>query len=364
MFPRFILPAILLVTLTVHPSGQQAPRARTDASYQDNLSYVLTLFEQYLEALRQQAGIPGLSAAIVSKGQIIWERGFGYQDVENAVRATPSTPYLVGDLTQAFAATLMLQCREHDVDLDGPIAKYSPGVPDPTATVRHVLAHISDSPPGTSFRYDPGRFTALTPAVERCFGRPFRLKLAQAVLDRAGMFDSVPGSDLIDRDAVEPGTFSNSTHARYEAVLRRMAKPYRGGRGRPSLSSVDPAGINAAGGLVSTVRDLAEFSAALDDGVLLSEDSLELAWSNAAAPGGRLHPTGLGWFVQRYDGQHVVWHFGRITDAYSSLLLKVPDRDLTLILLANSDGLSAGFSLSAGDVTASLFAQLFLSLFV
>jgi len=42
----------------------------------------------------------------------------------------------------------------------------------------------------------------------------------------------------------------------------------------------------------------------------------------------------------------------------------VPGRGLTLILLANSDGLSSPFSLSSGDLTASPFGRLFLGLFV
>ena len=45
-------------------------------------------------------------------------------------------------------------------------------------------------------------------------------------------------------------------------------------------------------------------------------------------------------------------------------MIKVPDRDLTLIVLANSDGLNASFGLSEGNVTSSLFARLFLRLFV
>jgi hypothetical protein len=40
----------------------------------------------------------------------------------------------------------------------------------------------------------------------------------------------------------------------------------------------------------------------------------------------------------------------------------LPNRELTLILLANSDGLSAPFALENGDVTTSLFAQTFLRL--
>jgi hypothetical protein len=43
-------------------------------------------------------------------------------------------------------------------------------------------------------------------------------------------------------------------------------------------------------------------------------------------------------------------------------LLKVPDRHVTFILLANSDGLSAPFHLETGDVSKSLFATLFLRL--
>ena len=71
---------------------------------------------------------------------------------------------------------------------------------------------------------------------------------------------------------------------------------------------------------------------------------------------------GLGWFVQSYKGERVVWHFGNVPNAYSSLILKLPARGLTFIVLANSDGLSASFDLPQGDVTKSLFASLFLKL--
>jgi hypothetical protein len=112
--------------------------------------------------------------------------------------------------------------------------------------------------------------------------------------------------------------------------------------------------------VVSTVRDLARFDAALGDGVLLSSGTLSRAWQ----PVGSL-PTGLGWFVQRHNGERVVWHFGVARDAYSALMIKVPDRGLTLILLANSDGLAGPpYNLSDGNLSSNLFASLFLRLFV
>jgi len=73
---------------------------------------------------------------------------------------------------------------------------------------------------------------------------------------------------------------------------------------------------------------------------------------------------GLGWFINNYRGERVVWHFGYVQNGYSSLILKVPSRGLTFIILANGDGLSAPFQLESGDVTRSLFATIFLRLAV
>src|SRR5262249_3475062 len=134
--------------------------------------------------------------------------------------------------------------------------------------------------------------------------------------------------------------------------------------GKASRSDYAPRGLDAALGIVSTVRDLARYDIALDDGVLVRPEYLDVAWHNATSASGAALPTGLGWFVQTYNGERVVWHFGYAPNAYSSLILKVPGRSLTLILLANSDGLSAPFSLADGDVTASLFARTFLRLFL
>ena len=123
-----------------------------------------------------------------------------------------------------------------------------------------------------------------------------------------------------------------------------------------------PEPLSAAGGLVSTVRDIARFEAAVESPLLLREETLAAAWTPAGTRDGALFPTGLGWFVQPHRAGRVVWHFGHVPQAYSSLILKLPERRLTFILLANSEGLSAPFQLGAGDITRSLFATLFLRL--
>jgi CubicO group peptidase (beta-lactamase class C family) len=128
--------------------------------------------------------------------------------------------------------------------------------------------------------------------------------------------------------------------------------------------------ITAANGLVSTAMDLAKFDAALTaaDGdvqsPVLLPDTLNTMWTPAFDSNGAQLPTGLGWFVQSYNGEKLVWSFGNVPGAYSALVLKLPNRGVTFILLANSDGLSAPYQLNQGDVTKSVFALVFLRLFL
>jgi CubicO group peptidase (beta-lactamase class C family) len=321
-------------------------------------------FESYLELLRQQAGIPGLSAAIVQNGDVVWERGFGFQNVDARVRATPDTPYPIADLTSTLAAALVLECVEQRrVALDAATTQYGVSLPEAGATVRELLSHSSAAPPGDAFRYDQERYAQLSRVVESCVPQPFRKTIAVRILERLAMKDSVPGRDVRDEGVSAQTLFAPGVQQRYLDVLDRMALPYKvDKRGRASRSEIPVENMSASTGVVSTVRDLARFDAALDGALLLREETLAASWTNV--PGkDKLLPTGLGWFVQKYNGEPVVWHFGSIAGGYSSLILKLPGKRLTLILLANSDGLSSPFDLPAGDVTKSLFAVLFLRLF-
>jgi CubicO group peptidase (beta-lactamase class C family) len=157
--------------------------------------------------------------------------------------------------------------------------------------------------------------------------------------------------------------FDAARLSRYADILRRVAVPYRVISRRPSRNTdLVPARLDFAQGVVTTALDLALFDIAYDSGFLAAETRL-LSLSQAFA-NGRPLPTGLGWFVQAYNGEPIAWQFGVIEGGYSSLIVKVPNRKLTLILLANSDGLSAPFALEAGDVTTSLFARTFLKTFL
>jgi CubicO group peptidase (beta-lactamase class C family) len=170
------------------------------------------------------------------------------------------------------------------------------------------------------------------------------------------MLNSVPGEDLQNKRAPNRDLFPSQKQDRYSEVLGRLALPYRvDSRLKPTRSTYPLKSLSASTGIVSTVRDLARYDEAFNVGLLLLPQTQALAWTQNAGI-----PTGLGWFVQRYNGELVVWHFGFVKDAYSSLIVKVPERHLTMILLANSDGLGPQSMLTDGDLTQSLFAKVFL----
>jgi CubicO group peptidase (beta-lactamase class C family) len=326
---------------------------------------IVPVLDSYLEALRAQTAIPGMSAAIVRDGVILWEKGYGFQNVASRERATPSTPYMVGDASGTLAAVLLLQCVEQrHLGLDTPLSQYGIGIPERDASLRDILSHRQSEAQGEPFFYNPDRYSQLTSAMEWCAPQPYRKSVSHRILNRLAMIDSVPGTDLRDPNLPLPeGLFDPAELERYRRVLDRMAPGYKiDSRGRPERTEVPATPMSASGGLVSTVRDLAKLDGALDTRLLLLDETLGQAWHPAMGYRGTPVPTGLGWFVQNYNGQRVVWHFGHVPNAYSSLILKLPERNLTFILLANSDRLVAPYQIPAGDVSRSLFATLFLKL--
>jgi CubicO group peptidase (beta-lactamase class C family) len=353
----------VIVSAALALAAMAAPRAQQQQPSIFTPGGTLPVLESYLESLRQQAGIPGMSAVVVRDGEIAWEKGFGYENVTTRQRATPDTPYVVGDASGTLGAVLLLQCVEQRrLSLDDPIERYGLSAPEPTATLRQLLSNMQ---PAGGFAYSPDRYTHLTEVMEWCAPQPFRKSVAHRILDHLVMFDSAPGTDWKDPSLALPeGLFTPDERDRYTGILDRMAVPYRVlGRGKVERTELPPSGMTTTGGLVSTVRDLAKFDKALDDssGALLQVDTLAAAWTPSTV-NGQVSAMGLGWFVQSYKGEPVVWHFGNVPNAYSSLILKLPLRHLTFIVLANSDGLSSPYDLAQGDVTKSLFASLFLKL--
>ena len=339
-------------------------------------------FEQRLESMRKAYNIPGMSVAILKEQEFVFNKGFGYTDIENQIPATENTPYNIASLTKPFGATILMSLvEEGQLSLDDAMAdllketyfKYgdhsAQGYADlckkirkyawlygsllwdyrchtEKILVRHHLTHTSQGMPGERYKYNGFLFTFLSKVAEKSSGKAFDELLVEKIIAPIEMTSTVPS---INEE------FRNQT-------LTQRAKYYRIGIFGGFVPSKYPVRLSTSAGMVSTVIDLARFDVAMDRDMIISKESKETMYTPTISTSGKTLPYGLGWFVQEYKGIKMIWHYGHAPKAYSSLILKIPEKELTMILLANSDGASKGFSLGSGNVLNSPFALLFINL--
>jgi CubicO group peptidase (beta-lactamase class C family) len=320
--------------------------------------FVYERFGSLIDSLRIQAGIPALAAAIVGPNDIIWERAYGRQDLDRFLPARTDTPFHTDGLTQIFTAAMVLRCVEAGrLSLDDRAG---------TATIAQLLTHTSEGAGGLVYSYRPDRLDPLWKAVRDCEGGSFRKTLAN-MAEQFAMFDSVPGPDAPVLVPPAEGIPPDSAKARYRSVLERLATPYAvDGQGHATVSRYSATTLTPGTGLISTVLDFARFDLALRNGYILKPSTLGEAWQAPIGANKQRLPHGYGWFVQTYNNAPVVWQFGAGENGSSSLVVTLRAQKLTLILMANSTGLVKASSapLSAGDLAASPFGQMFLNVFV
>lgn len=347
----------------------------TSASVQTNktpdVAHDVDGFARQIELLRVANDIPGLSVAVVEDGAVVFAQGFGLADIENGVAATPDTPYNIASVTKPIAAVVALRLAEQGaLSLDMPMAEYSdwadfcndfseqPSIfakglrcNPPVHTLRHLLTHTAPHPAGERFSYNPVLYSWASRPMMRAADAPFSELVDRHVLQRAGMTRSA----RTYRDLPLRGDIADV-----------MARPYAiDAEGKAQRApQPPPQGDGAAGGLVSTVLDLAKFDIALDGGELLTPASYAAMMAPAKSPSGARLPYSIGWFAQRHAGHELRWHSGWWEDAYSALYLKVPDERLTLIVLANSEGVWWDNPLDSAQVQESAFAQAFFDAFL
>ena len=150
---------------------------------------------------------------------------------------------------------------------------------------------------------------------------------------------------------------------RFDMVVKTLAQPYALDREFKATKITYPQGFGTAAGLISTVLDMAKYDIAIDQNKFLSKETQQLAFTPTRSTKGEELPYGLGWFTTNYKGTKLLWHYGYWT-GNSSFILKVPERNMTFIIMANSDNLSRPTDLGSGDALSSPVGMAFLKTFI
>jgi CubicO group peptidase (beta-lactamase class C family) len=354
--------------------------AQPALAQQPALQAKLKAFDAFAREHRLKNHVLSMSYAIAKDGEILAAEGIGWQDHDAEERTTPQTSYLVASITKTFTgATLLAMDADGLIDLDDEFTTLSDwqdrcqwlstsglifgggvelegGYTPPrldcskSITVRQVLQHRVLGEPGSNFVYNPIVFGRLANWVEEKTGTPFDVWVRRYVIDKAGLENIAAGW----RDT-KGGN-----------ALNQLAPPFRHAPDEEdnlAPSILPNPEMNASSGIIASAVGLAQYSIALDQGRILPRELLATMFTPPAEADGRGASYAFGWWTQQWKGNRLAWHGGWWPDAYAGLLLKVPDKGLTLVALGNTDGLKWPNRLYVAEVEKNPLALKFLELF-
>ena len=304
----------------------------------------LVALEADLSEMYEYLRMAGMAAGILRGRALLWFKGYGFADLAEKTPVTRDTPFHLASLTKTFASTLLMQLVEQGkLDLDTPAATFGIDLKSHgTITVRHLFSHASGGKPGMRYRYDGSRFGQLDRVLEQITGRSFKANLDEIIIRPLGL---------------------KNTGRMGDALATKLATPYKLNDAGDLVRGAYPTHFSSSAGLVASVSDYAKYIAALKENRFLRPQTQAIAFAPTKSTKGHVLPYGLGWFVETIEGTKVIWHYG-YWDSISTLVLMVPENDLTFLAFANSDALSRGFDLGRGRIVRSPAGLIFLKNFV
>ncbi len=361
--PRFPLALLLAVVL---PAAGAAQSLRDDPRVQQ----ALNLLDLWLDAARDYEHIPGISAGVVYDQELLWSKGYGYQDRETRVVPTAETIYSICSISKLFTSIAVMQLRDQGkLRLDDSVSHHLPwfaikqAFPDgPPITIEGLLTHASGLPREADWPYWTGPdFTfpareqviqllanqqTLYPAETYFQYSNLGLTLAGEVVQQVS---GQPYAEYVEQHILAPlGLASTTAEIPLEQRGRRLATGYsalaRDGT-RKAMPLFQARGIAPAAGFASTVEDLARFaswqfrvlSGARSD-VLAGNTLKEMQRVHWMDPDWRT-TWGLGFSIWRSKDKTFVGHGGSCPGYRTQLSLQTDDKIAT-IFLANALGVS------------------------
>lgn len=297
------------------------------------------------EMQRQQ--IPGVSIAVVHKGKIIKEEGYGLANIEHQVKVSPHTIFQSGSVGKQFtAALILLLARDGKLNLHDSIDKYLDNLPGDwkSITIHQLLSHTSglDDPyrildfkknysdqalielettvpmlfkPGEKWLYSNMGYHMLGFIANKVGGQFYGDQLRQRIFEPLGMKTRV-----IDERAIIP-----HRAAGYDVVDKEWKNQ---AWVSPSLNRT------ADGSLYLTAHDLALWDLALYQDFPLTSAEKKLSWTPAQLNNGKYSQYGYGWFLSETNGRRNIEH-GGAWQGFTTQISRYVDDQLCVIVLTN-----------------------------
>jgi serine beta-lactamase-like protein LACTB, mitochondrial len=305
--------------------------------------------------------VPGVSAAVVQDGKLVWSEGFGMADLENFVPATSFTLFRLGSISKPITATAILQLSERGkLDLDAEVQRYCPAFPKKEwpITSRELLGHLGgirhynpdgkgDIPDDSAKHFSTMEESLQVFAHDPLVAKPgtrfqystYGYTVLGCVLEGAASEKYV---DYVKENVFEPAGMEETQADDFFSVVPHRTRWYH----KDKAGVVQNAGVLDSsykipgGGLLSSADDMGRFEIAIMADKLLLPATREVMWTPEKAADGRENGYALGWGTQKKYGLALVEHTGGQQGTSTSIIL-APERRAGVVVLANMDGVNA-----------------------
>ncbi len=335
---------------------------------QENIpTFISQDLDSYINKAIKDWQVPGLALAIVKDGKVIVSKGYGVKDMNSQNPVDQNTLFMIASNTKAFVGTSLAQLdHQNKLNLSDQVSHYLPQfkMHDPNLTdyvtltdlVTHRMGYETfqgdfmyiDSNLSHQDVYE--KFALLTPKYD------FRTKWGYSnagYLFAGDVIQKVSGQSwdqYIKTHFLEPLEMHN-TYLFGKEIQTAQNKAFPHSIIDNKLQRI-PFGhmdlLAPAGGMVSSVEDMTHWLIAqTSNGQYKNQEVIHPEIINktrtpysilgtTSFPHSSYRTYGLGWLLQDFNGDYVVSHTGGI-DGFVSTVAIVPNKNLALVILTNSD---------------------------
>ncbi len=299
-------------------------------------------------------------AVLVARdGEIVYKNAFGYSNFENFEKLKLTSVFSIGSISKQFTSmAIMILKEQKKLKYDDKLSDYFPEFPDyaDKITIRNLLNHTSGMPnwinfsvfrarpgdfkdditnedifaflvqidsldftPREKYSYTNSGYILLAMIVEKISGEPFYKFMEQYVFDPLEMDYTIVWNDTKPE-------IPNKTI------------------GYNQFGEKDDYNILAAGdgGIYSTVEDLYKWDQALYTEKLVSQETLEEAFTpgllNNGSPLRVMSDStwgyGFGWLLRKNNSENITWHDGGF-NGFNAIFYRELNKREVIILLTN-----------------------------
>lgn len=286
------------------------------------------------------------SVTIREKDKVVFNKAYGYADLENKVKANIDTKYKIGSITKMFTSSIIFQLiEEKKLTLDTKLSEYYPQIKNADSiSIKNLLNHSSGI-------YN---FTNDTLFMDYVETPQTRKAMLQRITDYGSVFNPNEKAEYSNSNYLLLGyIIEDITKKRYKDVVNeriikklKLKNTYYYGKINPKRNeaySYSFDGTNwekreewhesvtfAAGALQGNPTDLTKFIRALFEGDIIKEESLEEMKKVDFG-------YGKGIFIFPFSERRFYGHTGGI-EGFSSILGYYPKDEVSIAMTVNGEG--------------------------